>query len=465
MRVRGARREQIYNVPIEDAVPSPENDLLYRPILDDDPEVVRLARSIEKHGVLEALVLSRDGYIISGHRRRAAAELAGLSELPVRYEDVVRGEDSDRFVVLLREHNRQRSKDFAEQVRETTVDADAETAMNDLIRHRRLRSKTGHDPIRIPEGRGRSEISEAKREFVEATKRVIAELEDYWPLSVRQIHYGLLNAPPRRHASKPQSGYVNDVASYKSLVELLTRMRLVGVGHWAHVAMHAIDDETRPESIWNVHRDVPSYLARELEDFLTTYARDLQASQPNHVEVIVEKNTAARLVSPVCAEFSIAMTSGRGYSSIPPRAKIAQRYEDSGKEKLIVVLVSDFDPEGENIGEAFARSMRDDFGVERIEAVKAALTATQVKSFKLPPLFEAKVTSSRASRFVEEHGNNVWELEALAPQKLQEIVRDCLLGVLDVDMLNRERLAEAEDARKLRELREAARAAIRKAVS
>jgi ParB-like chromosome segregation protein Spo0J len=70
--------------PIESIVPSPENNAVYSTIAWDDPEIVELARSIKVYGVQEPLLISRDGFIISGHRRRVAALKAGLKEVPVR---------------------------------------------------------------------------------------------------------------------------------------------------------------------------------------------------------------------------------------------------------------------------------------------------------------------------------------------------------------------------------------------
>jgi hypothetical protein len=67
--------------------------------------------------------------------------------------------------------------------------------------------------------------------------------------------------------------------------------------------------------------------------------------------------------------------------------------------------------------------MRDDFGLEDVHAVKAALTAEQVKEFKIPPAQTAKKKSSRYKKFVAEHGTNVFEVEALAPEVLQSILR------------------------------------------
>jgi ParB-like chromosome segregation protein Spo0J len=63
--------------PLAKISPAPENDDIYRPIALDSPEIADLARSIEEHGVQEPLLISTDGYIISGHRRRIAASLAG----------------------------------------------------------------------------------------------------------------------------------------------------------------------------------------------------------------------------------------------------------------------------------------------------------------------------------------------------------------------------------------------------
>jgi hypothetical protein len=70
--------------------PAPENDVLYKAIAYDDPELLELARSIKERGIQEPLLVSRDGYIISGHRRRIAALIAGLDLVPVRVHEISR---------------------------------------------------------------------------------------------------------------------------------------------------------------------------------------------------------------------------------------------------------------------------------------------------------------------------------------------------------------------------------------
>src|SRR5947207_1173652 len=104
---------------IDDITPSPENDKLYRPVDPDDREIIALAESIGTHGLQEPIVVTVDGYILSGHRRHAAAKLAGLGTVPcVMRRDVSRRADPDAFLTLLREHNRQRIKTLDERVRE-----------------------------------------------------------------------------------------------------------------------------------------------------------------------------------------------------------------------------------------------------------------------------------------------------------------------------------------------------------
>ena len=429
---------------------------MYRPVDPSDPDIVALARSIQDNGLREPLTVSSDGYILSGHRRFAAAKLAGLVEVPCRIDPIKRETDPDGFVRLLREHNRQRVKSLDEQIREAIIDADPDEARAELLDHRRETAKVGHVPLSMGDTKSRRRISAAKLGFQNAIVRVLNDRRDFWPLSDRQIHYALLNDPPLKHAGKPDSRYRNDLKSYKSLVELLTRMRIVGT-----IPFDCIGDETRPFVEWDVYDDPGEFVAREIRDFLKGGYRNLLRSQPNHVEVVVEKNTVAGIVKTVCQDFTIRMTSGRGYCSIPPRHGLAQRFRQSGKEKLVVLLVSDFDPDGEEIAASFARSMRDDFGIDSIHPIKVALTAAQVREHNLPPSMEAKASSSRTKGFVAKHGANVWELEALPPATLQQIVREAIVSVLDMDLFEREQLAEQNDAVRMRAIRQTVQEALR----
>jgi hypothetical protein len=440
--------KSVFHVPVTSIEPSPENDQLYQPVDVNDPEIVLLADSIRRHGVLEPLVVTLDDFILSGHRRYAAAKLAGLPDVPVRRKRIRRMDDVDEFVRLLREHNRQRPKTRDERLREELVTVDPHEAYESLIRHRREEAGLDVEQINLGDRRSRQAISEAKRPFLAAIIQILERMREFWPLSVRQIHYALLNDPPLKHASKPDSQYVNSLQSYKSADELTVRARLCGA-----IPFNAIEDETRPVVTFDVHREVGTFVGREMRRLLKGYWRDLMQSQPNHIELLVEKNTVAGIVKPIAGKYCIPMTSGRGFCSLPPRSKTADRFRRSGKSKLVLLIVSDFDPDGEQIAESFGRSMRDDFHIRDIVPVKVALTAQQVEDFELPENFDAKEGSANYERFIAKYGHSVYELEAISPRNLQRIITEGIDSVINKRAFNAELDTEKKDAAHLEGVR------------
>ena len=436
-------------VAIARIVPAPENDDLYRPVLPGDPEIQALADSIRTYGLREPLVISLDGYLLSGHRRLAACKLAELKRVPVFVERVNREHEPDRFLKLLREYNRQRKKTFDEQLREEIVSLNSEEVYEALIDHRQAASVVKVDCIALAPATKRSRISKAKMPMLNAIIKIINERQRFWPLSDRTIHYPLLNDPPLRHASKPASRYINDEKSYKDLCDLLTRARLEG-----YIPFDVIGDETRPFTSWDVHQDTRAFLRKQLDSFGKGYWRDLLQSQPNQIEIVGEKNTLGKVLNQIAMKYCIKTTMGRGFSSLDPRYKMAQRFKNSGREKLVVLIISDFDPDGEQIAESFARSMRDDFGIKGIHAIKVGLTLEQIRKYKLP--VGGKATSKKSpnlKKFMNRFGNDVYEVEALDPGVLQQILTQTIDSVIDTAAFNREVDAEKRDALHLESVR------------
>ena len=418
--------------------PSPENDKLYKPVDLNDSQTIALADSIREFGVKEPIVLTLDGFVLSGHRRYAAAKLAGLKQVPVRYENISRSDP--QFVRMLREYNRQRDKTLDERLREEIVSVNVDDTYASLIEHRKQASEISAETVTLGKCKDRATITAAKQPMLDAILLILEERREYWPMSDRTIHYALLNIKPLRHASKPHSVYKNTLKCYKDCCDLLTRARLCGL-----VPMEAISDETRPVTTWSTNATPGEFLRKELDKFAKGYWRDLLQSQSNHIEILVEKNTVEPIISTIAYRYTIPLTSGRGFCSIPPRQQMLERFLKSGKERLVLIVVSDFDPEGESICESFARSMRDDFGVD-IVCVKAALTYQQTQDLNLPPALQAKETSSRYAGFVEKYGEDVYELEALPPEKLQELVDETVRSVIDVDLFNAELEKERTDS-------------------
>ncbi len=444
---------QTTKVPLAKIKPSPKNDTLYKPVDQTAPSFQKLVQSVRKHGILEPLTLTLDDVILSGHRRHAAAECVGLEHVPCRYVEVY--SDAENFVELLRQHNNQRVKTIDEQLREQIVDADPEEAYQALLRHREAAARVSLQPLAIEGAMKRSPISAAKQPMVEAVKRVLDARRNFWPVSVRSIHYALLNEPPLIHKSKPDSTYRNDQSSYKSLCDITMRMRLE-----AMIPMHAIGDTTRPISIWDIHAAPADFVARELEGFLKGYRRNLQQSQPHHIEIMGEKNTIGSTLEPVAGRYGIPLTIGRGFSSLEPRFEMGERFKHSGKDKLFLLVLTDFDPSGEEICHSFARSLRDDLGIQKVQLVKVALTNDHVVRFNLPPQMQAKKSDSRAKKFTEKHGSDVWELEALPPETLQQELTRAIDSVMNLELFNRELDKEKQDAAYLDGYRRRARQAL-----
>ena len=96
--------ERVRNISISELVPFKDHPFK----VVDDEAMLRTTESIAQYGVLTPLIarpLEDGGYeIISGHRRAHAAELAGLTEVPV----LVRQMDDDAATVLMVDSNLQR---------------------------------------------------------------------------------------------------------------------------------------------------------------------------------------------------------------------------------------------------------------------------------------------------------------------------------------------------------------------
>ncbi len=176
--------------PIHRPSPSPENDAIYGAISTDDNDLIDLCNDIVANGILEPIVVTADGYIVSGHRRFAAAKMAGLKNVPVIRLDVRRDECSElEYKRLLRRYNHQRHKNASQRLKRSYSTSHPDIAHEQLITARAERDLVAMPQVTMGESKSRSAISTAKRQMLDAANAVIESLTDFWPLSLRQIHY------------------------------------------------------------------------------------------------------------------------------------------------------------------------------------------------------------------------------------------------------------------------------------
>ncbi len=437
------KKRDLSHFSINEIHPAAENGFLYddfSPNADEDDR--KLYFSIKENGIREPLHISSDGVILSGHRRYSAARWLGLKTLPcIVADDVVYMDLShDERISLLAVYNKQRDKSHAEKLREALQNVDPDDAYQNLLvdRHNRRQVQLD-DNIEMGKRKKRARITTIG--FLTAAQKAIESQREYWPISLRRLHYLLLNDPPLRHDKKPGSMYQNDKNSYKALSNLVTRARLTG-----DIPYEAIDDETRPIRVIDTYQNPADYIEAETQDFLRHYARDLQRGQRNHIEIYLEKNGIRKIIEQVADDYCIPVTTGIGYCSYPPRRKMFKRFEASGKERLVLLILSDFDPDGEQIAASFSRSMRDDFGLTNIKCHKVAISGQDVIDYNLPSDLEAKETSPNYKKFVERHGIHVAELDAAPVELLQEKLRAAIENCIDMEVFEAELEEEKKDA-------------------
>ena len=237
--------------------------------------------------------------------------------------------------------------------------------------------------------------------------------------------------------------FPNSERSYKNLGNLISDARLAGLMDW-----DAIEDRVRKPR-------VPSEFAN-VEQLIDTasywYRLPRWDGQENYVELWVEKDALAGVLAPIASEYHVTMVVNRGYSSSSAMYEAAKRYLDNCKDgrRPHLLYLGDMDPSGEDM----VRDISDRlelFGLDALAVTKVALTMDQVEEYKPPPN-PAKMSDSRAEKYVEKHGYSSWEVDALPPKALTEIIQDEIRGLVDLDRMNAIIAQETKDKRAIREM-------------
>lgn len=445
-------RYQVELIDVDDLRPSPENDEIYGEIDEDnDPALPGLIDSIRQMGLEEPIIATLDGFVLSGHRRLYAVRSLGWKRVPVRFANIRRDETAD-YHRLLAAYNPQRVKSVAAIMAERFIQSENYVTEADLYSREYERTSTDELETMAVVGTKEVEPIGRRKEFLEAVKGVVAGMRNFWPLTVRQVHYRLLNAPPLTQDTKKKSErwrYRNDQASYNKLSNLLVAARYLG-----HVPMHAIDDPTRTSKDFSQYgwENTTDFISQQSDRFLTGFYRNRREGQTRHVEVLLEKNTLLNIANPVCDRFDVPFTVNRGYGNPSVWAKIEKRWRDNGCKPFVLLSVSDHDPEGFNLVDDAIRSLRHIHQVD-VDLVRVAITHDQVADLDLAPNF-AKEGSTRFKEYVERTGaNQTWECEALDPQFLRDQLEDAILSVTDTDQLNAVVRRENEEKDQLAQVR------------
>lgn len=241
-----------------------------------------------------------------------------------------------------------------------------------------------------------------------------AILDDFagqgFELTLRQLYYQLV----------AKAIILNNERSYDNLGALISDARLAGLVDW-----DAIVDRTRnvrglPH--WNTPADI-------IKSTVGQFNLDLWAGQPHRMEVWVEKDALVDITDKACTPYDVKFFSCRGYTSQSEMWGASQRlmrYAEDGAERVTILHLGDHDPSGldmtRDITERLELFCEHDGHAGLIDVQRIALNMDQIRQYNPPPN-PAKLTDCRAEKYIAEHGSESWELDALNPKVITDLIR------------------------------------------
>lgn len=297
--------------------------------------------------------------------------------------------------------------------------------------------------------------------MIERINQVIAEYDDQ-RLSVRQIYYRFVT----------YNWISNTKENYKVFAKLLTTARYAGLVDW-----DAVEDRLREADIPRSWGSVDQIINAAIDQFHLPWWAD----QPAHVELWTEKDALSGMLSPIANRWRIPFAINRGYSSSSAMKAAADRIlraqeasiavscgvcqrllygrnavngslgycrcgskarpqawacSNNGRgdfKPAIILYFGDHDPSGNDMERDIDERLQE-FGVSNLRVRKLALTRDQIDEYNLPPN-PAKISDSRARRYIEDHGDESWELDALPPPVLVEVAEQGIRSIVDMRRL------------------------------
>lgn len=243
--------------------------------------------------------------------------------------------------------------------------------------------------------------------------RAIAIIAEYaaqgFDLTLRQLYYQFV----------ARALVANKDSEYKRLGGIINDARLAGLIDW-----DAIQDRTR--NLRSLpHWDTPQDIVRgAAEQFML----DRWAGQPYRPEVWIEKDALIGVIEPICQELDVPYFSCRGYTSQSEMWVGGRRMERWLEQDYtpVVLHLGDHDPSGIDMTRDITDRLEMFSG--GVEVKRLALNMDQVEQYGPPPN-PAKMTDSRYIGYIDLYGEESWELDALEPKVMSDLIRDAALAL------------------------------------
>lgn len=250
------------------------------------------------------------------------------------------------------------------------------------------------------------------------------------PMTTRQMFYQMetLGFVP-----KTQAGY-NIVQ--KQLVEA----RRAGI-----IPYNWVSDNTR----WMRKPDTYTSLEAFLKQSQEAYRRSIWASQSDYVEIWIEKDALAGVITPITEKWDVPLMVTKGYPSESFVYSAAESIKEIGKPTYIYYF-GDWDPSGLNISEDTEKKLKGFLDDEDIpfHFSRVAILEDQIAHYNLPTRFTKK-TDSRAKNW---KGPSV-ELDALRADVLREMVDQAIVSHIEPGLYKRTLAIEEAEKETLQKVR------------
>lgn len=282
-----------------------------------------------------------------------------------------------------------------------------------------------------------------KHRFEDAASQVIDQVVDiieryaeqgYDP-TLRQLYYRFVamdlfpedrkwvQIPGTNRWKRDPNGTTNAEPNYGWLGTIVNDGRLAGLIPW-----DCIVDRTR-ELCDISHWNDPASIVKSA---VQSYRINTREDQENYIEVWVEKEALIQVLEKVCQELDVPYMACRGYVSQSTMWQASLRFikaEEAGKTCHLLHL-GDHDPSGMDM----SRDIQDrlDMFDSCVIVQRIALTMDQIDQYNPPPN-PAKITDSRAGKYIQDYGDESWELDALEPQVIHNLIADEINARTDLE--------------------------------
>lgn len=267
-----------------------------------------------------------------------------------------------------------------------------------------------------------------KMALIAASVQILSDYEEKgYQLTLRQLYYQFVARDLIR----------NDDRNYKRLGAAVSDGRMWGFIDWNHLVDRGRNFLTRQH--WQDPAEIIADTAR-------SFNRDLWENSAKRFEVWVEKQALEDIVSRACTPLDVGYTACKGYMSQSEMWLAAQRIREMEAQGQFVTILhlGDHDPSGIDM----SRDIQDrlcGFGCD-CEIKRIALNMDQIDQYNPPPN-PAKVTDSRSAGYIDRFGTESWELDALEPEVIVELIQSHI--ELHTDSFYYEHARQEEEGRAL----------------